>query len=109
MAAVGVWPIPWALYGRLGGVYGPLGPVWLHRKRGRSYGFLMAAVKAWLFPLGPGRPLWKRGQSPGLWMGAVGAWPLPWGPYSCRGGLAVFLGPVCPPWGRGWCPWPRMA
>ena len=27
MAAVGAWPVPWAPYGRLGGVTGPLGLV----------------------------------------------------------------------------------
>jgi len=34
-------------------------------------------------------------------MNAVGALPFPWALYGRRGGVASFLGPVWPPWGRG--------
>ena len=39
----------------------------------------------------------------------LGASPVPWAPYSRRGGVAGPLGPVWPPWGRGWSPGPRVA
>jgi len=34
---------------------------------------------------------------------------LPWSPFHRRAGVAGFLGPVWPPWGRGWSPKPRLA
>jgi len=50
MAAVGVWPVPWAPYGRSGGVAGP----WvLYSRCGGVAG-----------PLGPVWPPWGRGRSP---------------------------------------------
>ena len=82
MAAVGAWPVPWATYGRRGGVAGPQGPVW---------------------------PPMGRGRSPGPRVAGVGAWPVPWDPFGRRGGVAGSLGPVRPPWGRGWSPGPRTA
>jgi len=83
MAAVGAWRVPWAPYGRRGGVAGPLNPEW---------------------------PPWGRGRFHGLRMDALGAWPVPWAPYcrrwgvagpeapnGCHGGVAGPLGPVWPP------------
>jgi len=74
MAAVGVWPVPWAPYGRLGGVRVLLGPVW---------------------------PLRGRDRFPGPRMATVKAWPVPWALYGRCWGVANPLGPVWPPWGRG--------
>jgi len=42
-------------------------------------------------------------------MAAVGACLFPWAPYGRRKGVAVPLGPVWPPLGRGRSPWTRMA
>ena len=66
---MGAWPGTWALYGRRGGVAGPLGVVWF-----------------------PG----KRGLSPGTRIAAVDALPVPSATYGHRGGVAGFLGPVLP-------------
>jgi len=64
MAAVGAWLVPWAPYGRRGGVAGPLASVW------------RIAVGAWPIPWAPsgrlggvGDPLgplcqpWRRGRT----------------------------------------------
>jgi len=127
MAAVGVWPVPWALFdcrggvagnldlsGRREGVVDPLGPVWPPFRRGRSPGPRLAALVAWLVPwapsgrlggvagpLGPVWSPWGRGRSPGPRMVAMGAWPVPWAPYGRPVGVVGPLGPVWPPWGRG--------
>jgi len=95
MAAVEARSVSWVLYGRRGGVAGPLGPVWLPWKSGWSAGPRMAAVGAWLVPWAP---YVRRGGVAGP-LGPV--WP-PWG-------RAVPLSPVLPPWGRGHSPKPSMA
>jgi len=83
MAAVGACPVPWASYGRHVSVARPLGTVWSPRGVARPLGFV------W--------PPWGRGPSPGPRMGAVGAWPVPWALYGSRGGVARHLGRVWPP------------
>ena len=72
-AALGAWPVQWALYGRRGGVAGPLGPEW---------------------------PPWGRGRSPGPRLKAVGAWGVTWAPDGRRGDVAGPLGPGRLPWCR---------
>jgi len=42
-------------------------------------------------------------------MAAVGAWLLSCALYGRRCGVAGPLGPVFPPWDRGWSPGPRLA
>jgi len=82
MAFEGVWPVPWAPYGRHGGVAGILDPGWLP---------------------------WGLGWSPGPHMATVGAWPISWNPYVCRGSWPVSwvpygcrgsVGGRCTPYGR---------
>jgi len=112
-AAVGVWPVPCASYGCRRGVAGPLGPsgrretwsvIWVPSgRRGDVAG-----------PLVPIWPLLGRGRSPGPRMATVEACPFDRTPYGCRaawpvpralyghhGGVAIPLGTVWPPWGRG--------
>jgi len=81
LASVGSRPVPWATYGRRGGVADPLCPVW---------------------------PKWGRGRALGPRMAAMGAWPIPWAPYGHLVGVVGPLGPVWPLWGRGRSPGPRM-
>jgi len=81
--AFGAWPVPWAPYGRRGGVARPLGPVWPPWVCGPS--------------LGPVLPPWLRGPSPELHIAALGALPVPWALYGRRGGVASPLGPALPP------------
>ena len=95
MAAMGAWPVSWAPYGCRGGVAGPLGPVWTPRRRNRYPGSRMATVGEWQVP-------WFRTFN-------GDARPVPWAPYGCHLGMAGFLNPVWPPWGRGWSPRPREA
>jgi len=73
MIDVGVCPLSWALYGRRGGVAGPLGLVWLP---------------------------WGRGWYQAC-MAAVGARPVPWAPYGRSGGVYGPMGPVWLTWGCG--------
>jgi len=95
MAALGVWPVPWATNGRRGGVAGSLGPY-----AGRD-GVLGPLVPVW--------PPWGCGRSPGPRMAAVGAWPVPWAPYGRRGGVAGPLSNEWPSWMRGRSPGPRIS
>jgi len=44
VVAVGVWPAPWAPFGRRGGVAGHLGYVWPPWERGRFPGPRVVAV-----------------------------------------------------------------
>jgi len=134
MAAVGAWPVPYALYVRCGGVAnllgtvwppwgvaGPLGLVW------HGGGMAIPLGSVWL-PWGVADQLgfvwlpWWRGWSPGIRMAAVEAWQLSWAsygscggvanpldPYCRRGGVAGLLSSVRWPWGRGWSSGPCMA
>jgi len=135
VAAVGAWPLPWALCGRRVSVVFPLGPVWPPCWRGRSPRPRVAAVGAWPLPwapccrrggvaapcalcgclgvvaapMGPVWSPWGRGRSPGPRVAAVGAWPLPWAPCGRRGGVSGPVAPVWTPLGGGRSPGPRMA
>jgi len=95
MATVRSWPVPWAPYGRRGGVAGPLGPVRPPLGRGQSPGPCKAAT--------------GRGRSSRPRMASEGAWLVPWALYACRAGVVGPLGPVWPPWRRGLSPGPRLA
>jgi len=92
--AVGAWLVPWVPCGRLGGVAGPLTPVWLPWGRGRSPGPRVAAVGAW--------PVLQAqcGRRGGVAGHLVPVWP-PWG-------VAGPVGPVWQPWGRDWSPGPLV-
>jgi len=107
MAAVGAWPVSWAVYGCCGGEALPLGPVWrpwgLARLlgplwtpwvRGPSPGLRMATVGASPFPLAESDRREGRGLSAKHRMAAVGARPVFWAPYGRRWGVARPLGPV---------------
>jgi len=95
MAVVGAWLVPWALYGRREGVARPLGMVWPPWGRGLIFAPRMAP--------------WRRGWSPRIRLVNVGACPIFWATYGLFGGIARFLGPVQPPWGRRPILGPRMA
>jgi len=76
MATVGAWPVPWATYGRLGGVAGALGPVWSPWGVARPwvlYGYRAGVAS----PLGPVWPPWVRDLLLRPRMVAVGACRVP--------------------------------
>jgi len=115
------WPVPCSPRGRRGGLAGQLGPVGPPWGRGWSPGQCMAPVGGVAGPLSPvwpvgrGRflgfegPLLGHCRSPGSRMTVEGTWPVPWSPYGRRGGVAAPLGPALPPLGSGRSPGPRMA
>jgi len=109
MAVVGAWPVPWVSYVCRRGEAGLLGPICPPGCCGQSPGPLWLKWGCGWSPETVCLPL-GHGLSLGPHMATVGAWPFALASYGCRGGGAVSLGPVWPPWWEcGRYPGPQMA